>query len=146
MKIRRVTVQKRRAGRRRILPAFLFFLLFPCLMVLLKGGEPSYTEAVGYRTDAWVAVKHFWGEERVPLEEYLVGMMAATIPLEYEEEVLKAQSILLRSWCLSLSMVQNGYDIIPEEEVGRMYFGREDFQAAWPKDYETKYERIRQIL
>ncbi len=42
-----------------------------------------------------------WEEEqlrlRLPMENFLVGSLAGTIPAEYEEEVLKAQAILLRS-------------------------------------------------
>ncbi len=136
----------KRRVRRKIFPILLFFLVFPTITVLLTGREPVGYEESAYDSEALVEVQRFWGKERLPLEEYLIGMLAATIPLEYNEEVLKAQSILLRSWCLSLAKWENGYSVIPEEKLRNRYLSPEDFRLAWPEDYEEKQEQLQTIL
>lgn len=146
MRDRRITMKRRSARRRKLFPTLLFFLFFPLAAVLVTGREPVEPQEPDHQSEAIVEVQRFWGKERLPLEEYLVGMMAATIPLEYEEEVLKAQSILLRSWCLSLAKGENGYSVIPAERLQSRYLSPEDFRRLWPEDYEEKRSRIQAVL
>lgn len=138
--------KKRRVGKKIRLPAFLFLLFFPFFTGMITGNKPAPIVPADYTSDAWVEVDRPWGQERIPLEEYLIGMMAATIPLEYEREVLKAQAVMLRSWCLSLAAKENGYDIIPGEELEQAYLSIEDFQAIWPEEFEAKRRMIQEIV
>ena len=76
---------------------------------------------------------------RLPMEQYLVGALAASIPAEYEPEVLKAQAILLRS------SLYGKYEKTTESEKERIVelkeneFFRSDrqMQQAWKEQYET---------
>ena len=82
----------------------------------------------------------FWGKLQIPLEEYLVGMMASSIPAEYEMETLKAQVILLRSFCMSHMTKENGKKIITDETIKEYYLNESQRKSLWADNYEA-YER-----
>ena len=146
MRILKPKREKRREVGKILLAALLFFLFFPYAGSLMTGGKRVQTMQKDYTSDAWVEVDRLWGKERIPLEEYLVGMMASTIPMDYEREVLKAQSLLLRSWCLSLARKEEGLDIIPAGELEEAYLREEDCRRLWSQDYEANLTLIKEIL
>lgn len=145
MNIRKSRKEKKRAAGKLIPATLLFFLFFLYLASLIREGGREET-AVAYHSDTWVEMDRLWGKERIPLEEYLAGMMAATIPMDYEKEVLKAQALILRSWCYHLAKKENGYDIIPSKELENIYFSDEDCRRVWGEEYEANRSLIMQVL
>ncbi|MGN0305883.1 MAG: SpoIID/LytB domain-containing protein [Lachnospiraceae bacterium] len=146
MKRVRPRKEKRRATGKIILVTLLFFLLFPYLSSLMGDGGKEEIVSADYVSDTWVEVDRLWGKERIPLEEYLVGMMAATISLDNERETLKAQAIMLRSWCYSLAGKEDGYDIIPGGELEEVYLSPSTCQRIWKEEMEANHALIREIL
>jgi SpoIID/LytB domain len=68
--------------------SFLFFLILFFYLFC----TPSYSYSV------WVVYK---GKRiKLELEEYLQGVVAGEIPLKWEDEVLKAQAVVARSWTI----------------------------------------------
>ncbi len=76
---------------------------------------------------------------RLPMEQYLVGALAASIPAEYEPEVLKAQAILLRSSLYGKYEKTTGSEKGKIIELKENEFFRSDrqMQQAWKEQYET---------
>ena len=94
--------EKQKEGRGYIfIPLLFFFFFFPFFMSRYSEVERSKLTIKNSPGQVWVMEKRLWGNYSMELEQYLIGMMAATIPGEYEMETLKAQAILLRSFCLS---------------------------------------------
>lgn len=90
---------------------------FAALLVLCACFFPartSGTEAAGERAEegsgAYVTVYDVSAErlERVPLEAYVGGVVAAEMPSEYHEEALKAQAVAARTFALFKSPVNGG--------------------------------------
>lgn len=52
------------------------------------------------------------GTEKIPLERYLINRLPATIDMEYDEEVLKAQAVVLRT-----ELIRNYYESMKEENL-----------------------------
>ena len=146
MKRVRPRKERRRAAGRLILFTLLFFLLLPYLGSLMGDGGQEEIRSANYISDTWVEVDRLWGKERIPLEEYLVGMMAATIPVDYERETLKAQAIMLRSWCYSLAKKEKGYDIIPGNELEEAYLSPTACQKIWKESNEDNCALSKEIL
>lgn len=141
--------EKRTKGRAvgRLFPAtLLFFLFFPYLGSLLKEGGRAVINQSEYICDTWVEIQQPWGKEKLQLEEYLAGMMAATIPLTYEAETLKAQAILLRSWCYSLAKKEEGRQVIQGRDLEQVWISTNQLREFWKEDYEAEYGMIQKIL
>ena len=92
----------------------------------------------------WVMEKRLWGSYRIPMEEYLIGMIAATIPAEYETETLKAQAILLRSFCLSQMVKEDGKKVIHDDVIKKYYVNEKQRNEIWQEkagEYENKMKQ-----
>ena len=89
----RIHKRKGKRGERKgiLLALFLFFILFPYIISSFSEEEKKTFNLENTPGQIYVIEKRIWGGENIPLEEYLVGMMAATIPAEYEME--KRQSL-----------------------------------------------------
>ena len=95
----------RREPQRRgyyFMPLLFFFCIFPFFMSRYSEKEKDALASETLPGQVWIMQTKFWGDYKMAMEEYLIGMMAATIPVEYEMETLKAQAILLRSFCLDV--------------------------------------------
>ncbi|MBR5598004.1 MAG: SpoIID/LytB domain-containing protein [Lachnospiraceae bacterium] len=146
MKVKRVKrKQKKREGRGGlVLTVLLFFFLFPFLMSGFSKREQETFDIDHTPGQVWVMQTKFWGKLQIPLEEYLVGMMASSIPAEYEPETLKAQAILLRSFCMSQMKKEDGKKIIEDNIVKEYYLEEKQRKNLWQEkfvDYENKIQQ-----
>ncbi|MBR2453100.1 MAG: stage II sporulation protein D [Clostridia bacterium] len=81
--------------------------------------------------------------EKIPLETYLVGVLAAEMPASYEEEALKAQSVAARSYIIS--KMGGGNPDHPDAQVCtdpnhcKGWLSEEDAKSKWKKGDKNKY-------
>lgn len=128
------------------LPALLFFLFFPSFISCFGHVEKETLAEEEKAGQIWVVQKQFWGSRRIALEEYLIGMVAATMPAEYEMETLKAQAIILRSSCVSEMKKEDGKKIVEAEGMEEYYFSRQERKALWGEEADRLEEKIRQAV
>ena len=131
---------------------FLFFSLMTYFVMFFKRQQdmllPENYEKLSQLShkDRYTII---WEEEqirlRLPMEHFLVGALAATIPVDYEEEMLKAQAILLRSTlcCRFEEEKQNGEtDVCLTAGAGEWSFWTDrKMQSAWGDQYETNLKK-----
>jgi len=73
----------------------------------------------------------------VPLDDYLVGVLAAEMPVDFELEALKAQAITARTYALRRLTLSNANEIHPEAIVCtnsnhcQAYLSSEDMKERW---------------
>ena len=138
----KIRVQRKKEKRRErtgiILPALLFFILFPYIISGFSNVNKQTFSKEESPGQIWVLEKKLWGTQRIPLEEYLVGMLAATIPAEYEPDTLKAQAIILRSFCMKQMEKENGRKVIYDDLLKEYYLQPTQYQEVW-KDNEDLY-------
>ena len=138
----KIRVQRKKEKRRErtgiILPALLFFILFPYIISGFSNVNKQTLSKEESPGQIWVLEKKLWGTQRIPLEEYLVGMLAATIPAEYEPDTLKAQAIILRSFCMNQMEKENGRKVIYDDLLKEYYLQPMQYQEVW-KDNEDLY-------
>ena len=148
MKVKRVriTKEKREGKVGLILTILLFFCVFPVLMSNFSESEKETINLEHTAGQVWVLQRKFWGSIQIPLEEYLVGMLASSIPAEYETETLKAQAILLRSFCMSQMTKEDGKKIISDETIKEYYLNESQRKNLWTNQYETYEKKILQAV
>ncbi|MBD8069483.1 stage II sporulation protein D [Bacillus sp. PS06] len=85
--------------------------------------------------------------ENIPLEEYVVGVLASEMPATFELEALKAQAIAARTYIVRYML--SGKTIgVPEGAMvsdtvnHQVYKGKEELKEQWGKDYEKNLEKV----
>ena len=74
----------------------------------------------------------------LPVENYLVGALAASVPVEYEEELLKAQAIVLRSTVYKRYTEENTYRLEVKTEE---FWSDRMMQNMWGDRYEENVKK-----
>ena len=85
--------------------------------------------------------------EVIPLDEYIVGVVAGEMPLTFTDEALKAQAVASRSYAYKKMLYNknNEYDVI-DTVTNQVYLDNETLKNAWKDDYEKNINRIRKIV
>lgn len=131
--MRRIRTWKRRTARGQRLALSGAVLFFVCLWIFCtqEGGK---SEDSVCRYD--VLRESAAGYERIPLDDYLIGALAACLPEEYEPETYKAQAVLLRTHMIMIAE-QNHTREIPYGETGQNYLSDSQMRVRFGSDYET---------
>lgn len=85
------------------------------------------------------------------LEEYIVGVVSAEMPVRYEFEALKAQAVASRTYTL-YSMAHGGCHTNPDADVCtnskccQAFSTHERMRETWGKDYTDNYARIAEAV
>ena len=88
--------------------------------------------------------------EKLPLEDYLVGVVAAEMPATFELEALKAQSLAARTYIVQTMMNGNshlpqGADVTDTVEY-QVYLNKDELRSRWNKDYDWKIKKIQEAV
>lgn len=145
----RRTIQKEK--RKNLCMVLLLVVMLPYTAAILFG-QPAVMVEKQEKTDTGIdnviiAVSKSYGVEEMPLEEYLIGSVAAYIPGEYEEEAIKAQAVILRSNLYAkigtdIAEVTKGRYRIKEEELAMEYLEEEERERLWGREFKTYEEKL----
>jgi len=126
-----------------------------------KTGTSDTDSVKGQKSDECVILyQNQVSSQRIPLEEFLVGALAANIDISYEPETLKAQVVLLRGNCLrklagegregregaSGTVAASDQGTIVYEELEMDYYTFEELRTIWGEDFEINYEKARKAV
>lgn len=90
--------------------------------------------------------------EKVDLEEYVKGVLAAEMPASYDLEALKAQAIGARTYIIKLLMTENKIDLpqgadITDSTSQQVYKNQDELKKMWKNDnYEKYIKKITQAV
>ncbi|MCU9613291.1 stage II sporulation protein D [Caldibacillus lycopersici] len=89
--------------------------------------------------------------ETVPLEEYIVGVVASEMPAEFEEEALKAQSLAARTFIVRQLMADQKPALLKGADVGdnqgyQVYTNDKELREKWGANYNKYIEKIRKSV
>lgn len=79
------------------LTIILLMLLIPCAVTLLLKGKMESIYRKIQDEAAYISVKTQRGIQEMNMEEYIIGITATQIPLDYELEAIKAQMVIART-------------------------------------------------
>lgn len=78
------------------------------------------------------------------LEEYIVGVVAAEMPVSFEEEALKAQAIAARTY--AYKRIDNINEKVNYKEIGQAYNSIEEMKAKWGSNFDVYYNKIKNAV
>ena len=85
--------------------------------------------------------------DRVPIEEYIVGVLSGEVPVSFEIEALKAQAVASRTYVMYQIQknVQNDYDVV-DTVSNQVYLDNESLKNKWGSDYLNNINKIKQVV
>ena len=85
--------------------------------------------------------------ETMPLEKYIIGVLAGEMPLSFEEEALKAQAVASRSYAMKKMIYNknNNYDVV-DTVMNQVYLDSEELQKSWKDNYEKNILKLEKIV
>lgn len=93
--------------------------------------------------------------EKVPLEDYVLGVVAGEMPAEFELEALKAQAIAARTFVVRRlwqgrgtdeQLLKRGADVTDTTQH-QVYISRDKLASYWPASQQEEYsEKLRQAV
>ena len=95
-----------------------------------------------------VRVKHGDTVASVPLEEYLVGVVAAEMPADFAPEALRAQAVAARTYALYCARTgrHNDADVCTDFRCCQAWKSDEAMRETWGDAYAEKLARIRNAV
>lgn len=120
-------------------------LLLPILLIKEKHQETSPPEwKVEIDIDCPVLIKVKGEQEKIPLETYVLGVVAAEMPISFHEEALKAQSIAARTYVLRET--NYGEKEISKTVQKQVYVSEADRQKKWGASFDEYEEKLKKIV
>ena len=126
---------------------FTIILIFiPFFIVNILDINEIEEIALKYINNVNVRVKRLSTNEIqiVPLEEYIVGVLAGEMPVYFELEALKAQAVASRSYVLKRLEYNKDseYDVV-DSVLNQVYLDDNYLKKAWGKDYVININKLR---
>lgn len=102
--------------------------------------EPSLT--VGVERSATNKI------ENVPLESYVKGVVASEMPVDFEIEALKAQSLAARTYIVNHLLIDGKSDKpkVTDTVQHQVYKNDEELRALWGQNYDNNMKKLDQAV
>ncbi len=126
---------------------FTILLIFiPFFIVTLFGMNEITEIQLKHVSNKIVRVKRLSTDkiENVSLEEYIVGVLAGEMPIDFELEALKAQAVASRSYVLKRMEYNkdNEYDVV-DSVLNQVYLDDDYLRETWGNNYTIKINKLR---
>ncbi|WP_080843851.1 stage II sporulation protein D [Cytobacillus gottheilii] len=85
--------------------------------------------------------------ENLTMEDYLVGVVSAEMPADFEEEALKAQALTARTYIVQHLMKDQDLNIPGDAQVydtvdHQVYKNKEELKKRWKEDYDYNIKKV----
>lgn len=82
--------------------------------------------------------------ETIPLESYIVGVLAGEMPIDFDLEALKAQAVASRSYALKRIEYNKDkdYDVV-DSILNQVYLDEDYLKSAWGSNYVKNINKLR---
>lgn len=82
----------------------------------------------------------------IPLEEYVIGVVAGEMPASFNIEALKAQAVASRTYVLKrVSNNKGEYDVV-DSTSNQVYLDSDQMKEKWPSTYEENLSKIKDAV
>ena len=134
---------------KKILLVTIIIIFIPFIVVkFYEIGENEEIE-LNYESNTIIRVKRVNSGDIIymPLEEYIVGVLAGEMPIYFENEAFKAQAVAARSYALKRIEynIENDYDVV-DSVLNQVYLDNEYLKEAWGNDYINNINKLRKVV
>ena len=128
---------------------FILALIFiPFFIVILYNKNYKEIE-LNYINTTYIRVKRLKSGtiETIPLEEYIVGVLAGEMPIYFDLEALKAQAVASRSYALKRIEYNKDkeYDVV-DSIMNQVYLDNEYLKSTWNSEYVKNINKLRTVV
>lgn len=131
---------------KRFLTVLFFMVMIPYVTTLAwtgRLGDGDITGLSGEEGPRVIAVQN-QREVSLPVEEFLVHVLAGQIPAEYGKETIKAQAVLARTY---IYREMDGADSIYEEALDMDALSRAQMEKLWgSREFAKNYEKLTEAI
>lgn len=124
-------------------------VFIPFIIVMVFDIEKKEEISLNYVSNVIIRVKReSSGDiEYLPLEEYIVGVLAGEMPIYFEKEAFKAQAVAARSYALKRIEYNknNEYDVV-DSIMNQVYLDNYYLKEAWKDDYIDNINKLREVV
>ncbi len=128
-----------------LLPLIIIIIINMIVLIIVQENNANFK----YMTNMAVRVKREKDGkiDLVPFEEYIVGVLAGEMPVSFDIEALKAQSVAARSYVMKKMQYNKDkdYDVI-DTIMNQVYLDREYLKKAWMGEYEKNISKIEKAV
>ncbi len=133
---------------KKILRFTFLIIIIPLLIVGLTNKEKIlYKIKYGSISNKTIKVKRTNGEiKNIPIEEYVIGVVAGEMPASFNIEALKAQAVASRTYVLKKAQnTKNDYDIL-DGTSNQVYIDYDQMKEKWNNKYDEYLNKIKQAV
>ena len=129
-------------------------LLFSCLIIFIPVIIVSVfirNDEITFNFSSNTAVRVYREDtkeiDNVPIEEYIVGVLAGEMPVSFELEALKAQAVASRSYVMKQieKNINNEYDVV-DTVMNQVYLDKDYLMAVWNTSYTENINKIKMAV
>lgn len=132
---------------KKIITFVLVLIFIPFLIVIIYKNNYKEIE-LKYINTRYIRVKRKDDKiEKLPLEEYIVGVLAGEMPINFHIEALKAQAVASRSYALKRIEYnkEKEYDVVDTIQ-NQVYLDNEYLKEAWGINYVKNINKLRKAV
>lgn len=122
----------------------IIFIPFIIVNIFIKDEEIKFE----YKENMYVRVKRSNNRiERIPIEDYVVGVLAGEMPITFQKEAFKAQALAARTYVMKKMSIniKNDYDVV-DTVMDQVYLDKEYLKQAWGNDFLVKINKIKEAV
>ena len=135
---------------KKLLFAILSIIVIPYLVVSSLATEEKIADLRFYYVDNLkVRVKRVSKDiiEEVPLEEYVMGVLAGEMPIEFDIEALKSQAVAARSYVLKEieTNQEKEYDVV-DTVLNQVYLDQNELKEKFSNNYIENINKLKEAV
>ncbi len=127
----------------------LIIIIIPFFIIAIYNLDKAEEIELNYINNTTIRVKRLKTDtiETIPLESYIVGVLAGEMPIYFEKEALKAQAVASRSYAIKRIEYNKDkdYDVV-DSIMNQVYLDEDYLKEAWGNNYVVNINKLRSAV